>query len=80
MDIDLVRTHDGATDADYSGVPFNVRFDPGVTSREFTVEALADDEDEDSETVEPELRGPSAAGHRRRRDDADHSRPGLTLG
>ncbi len=52
MDIDLVRTHDGATDADYSGVPFNVRFDPGVTSREFTVEALADDEDEDSETVE----------------------------
>ncbi len=52
MDIDLVRTHRGATEADYSGVPFNIRFDPGVTSREFTVTATGDDDEEDSEAVE----------------------------
>ncbi len=51
LDIDLVRTHDGATDADYSGVPFNLRFDPGVRSREFTVTATDDTEDEEPETV-----------------------------
>lgn len=53
MDIDLVLSHQGgATSADYSGVPFSVRFDPGVARREFQVSATSDDDDEGSETVE----------------------------
>lgn len=52
MDIDLVRTHQGgATADDYSGVPFNVRFDPGAISREFSLAATDDDEDETGESV-----------------------------
>ena len=53
MDIDLTLNHQGgATASDYSGVPFSVRFDPGVVRREFRVSATSDDEDEGAETVE----------------------------
>lgn len=53
MDIDLALSHQGgATAADYSGVPFSVRFDPGVASTSFQVSATSDDQDEGSEIVE----------------------------
>jgi len=52
LEIDLVRTHRGAAADDYSGVPFNVRFEPGVTSHQFTVEVTADNEAETGEAVE----------------------------
>ena len=53
MDIDLTLSHQGGTTAaDYSGVPFSVRFDAGVARREFQVSATSDDESEGEETVE----------------------------
>ena len=42
---------DGASDADYSGVPANVTFNPGDTEQEFTFSATADDVDDSGESV-----------------------------
>ena len=41
----------GATTADYSGVPQNVTFDSGDTSKSFTFTAEADTDDDDDESV-----------------------------
>ena len=41
----------GATTADYSGVPENVTFDSGVTSKSFTFTAAHDTVDDDGESV-----------------------------
>ena len=41
----------GATAADYSGVPQSVTFDSGETSKAFTFTAEADDDDDDDESV-----------------------------
>ena len=41
----------GATTADYSGVPENVTFDSGDTSKSFTFTAEADTDDDDGESV-----------------------------
>ena len=42
---------DGATVADYSGVPLSVTFTAGDTSKSFTVTATQDTEDDDGESV-----------------------------
>ena len=42
---------DGATAADYSGVPASVEFESGETSQSFTFTAAADDVDDDGEGV-----------------------------
>ena len=42
---------DGATAADYSGVPQSVTFESGDTEKTFTFMAEADDEDDDGESV-----------------------------
>ena len=42
---------DGATTADYSGVPVNVTFNSGDTSKEITFSAAEDTVDDDGETV-----------------------------
>ena len=42
---------DGATSADYSGVPADVEFSAGETSKTFTVRATQDTEDDDGESV-----------------------------
>ena len=60
----------GATTADYSGVPQNVTFDSGDTSKSFTFTAAHDTDDDDGESVKAELRG-HAAG-RRERSDTGH--------
>ena len=44
-------TQDGATTADYSGVPQNVTFDSGDTSKSFTFTAAHDTVDDDGESV-----------------------------
>ena len=50
--IPLIATpQDGATNADYSGVPQSVTFNPGQTSRTFTVTAEDDALAEEDETV-----------------------------
>ena len=46
----------GATTADYSGVPQNVTFDSGDTSKSFTFTAAHDTVDDDGESVQAELR------------------------
>ena len=60
LDLDPERTvvipieaanEDGATTADYSGVPQNVTFDGGETSKSFTFTAEADVVDDDGESV-----------------------------
>ena len=50
----------GATTADYSGVPQNVTFDSGDTSKSFTFTAAHDTVDDDGESVKAELRGHAA--------------------
>ena len=42
---------DGATTADYNGVPANVTFESGDTEKTFTFMGEADDEDDDGESV-----------------------------
>ena len=42
----------GATDADYSGVPANVTFNSGDTSKTFSFTAVDDTEDDDGESVQ----------------------------
>ncbi|MYF94680.1 MAG: S8 family serine peptidase, partial [Holophagales bacterium] len=52
LEIFLERTHHGGTqDGDYSGVPANVAFGPGVVSQQFQVAATDDREDDDGESV-----------------------------
>ena len=46
-----VREQDGASAADYSGVPVNVMFSAGETSKAFTVSATQDMVDDDGESV-----------------------------
>ena len=55
---------DGATSADYSGVPVDVVFAAAETSQTFSFAATADDVDEDGERVklEPDLRLPRNVG------------------
>ena len=50
--IPLVRTHrGGASDADYSGVPANITFSSGVTTRTFEFAAADDSEEDFGESV-----------------------------
>ena len=60
LDVDPERTvtvpltvtdQDGASPADYSGVPSSVTFDSGETSKTFTFSATQDDVDDDGESV-----------------------------
>ena len=60
LDVDPERTvtvpltvtdQDGASPADYSGVPASVTFDSGETSKTFTFSATQDDVDDDGESV-----------------------------
>ena len=46
-----VTVQDGASPADYSGVPASVTFDSGETSKTFTFSATQDDVDDDGESV-----------------------------
>ena len=50
--IPIEKTNQGATTADYSGVPQNVTFDSGDTSRSFTFTAAHDTVDDDGESVQ----------------------------
>ena len=60
---------DGASSADYSGVPSSVTFDSGDTEQSFTFTAAADEVDDDDESVaEPrDLPDGVTAGHNERR-------------
>ena len=50
--IPLTKTdQDGASDADYSGVPSSLTFNSGETSKSFTFTAAADEDDEGDESV-----------------------------
>ena len=49
--ISIEKTNQGATTADYSGVPQNVTFDSGETSKTFTFTATHDTVDDDGESV-----------------------------
>ena len=49
--IPIEKTNQGATTADYSGVPQNVTFDSGDTSKSFTFTAETDTVDDDGESV-----------------------------
>ncbi len=49
--IPIEKTNQGATTADYSGVPQNVTFDSGDTSKSFTFTAEPDTVDDDGESV-----------------------------
>ena len=49
--IPIEKTNQGATTADYSGVPQNVTFDSGDTSKSFTFTAAHDTVDDDGESV-----------------------------
>ena len=52
LTLGLVATpEDGATEADFSGVPETVTFQPGQTRLSFTVRAADDGEDDDGESV-----------------------------
>ena len=46
------KGHDGATSGDWSGVPSSLTFDPGDTSKSFTVTAIDDTVEDDGEMVE----------------------------
>ena len=63
--IPIEKANQGATTADYSGVPQNVTFDSGDTSKSFTFTAAHDTVDDDGER-KAELRR-HAAGWRHRR-------------
>ena len=49
--IPIEKANQGATTADYSGVPQNVTFDSGDTSKSFTFTAETDTVDDDGESV-----------------------------
>ena len=51
MVIPIEKINQGATTADYSGVPQNVTFDSGDTSKSFTFTAAHDTVDDDGESV-----------------------------
>ena len=70
LDVDPERTltipithagQDGATSADYSGVPANVTFNSGDTEKTFTFTAPTDSDDDDGESVKLGF-GPLPAG------------------
>ena len=46
-----VTANGGATEADYSGIPENLTFAPGDTSKTFTVTVTDDTEDDDGESI-----------------------------
>ena len=46
-----VTANGGATEADYSGIPENLNFAPGDTSKTFTVTVVDDTEDDDGESI-----------------------------
>ena len=46
-----VTANGGATEADYSGIPENLTFAPGDTSKTFTVTVDDDTEDDDGESI-----------------------------
>ena len=50
--IPIEKTNQGATTADYTGVPQNVTFDSGDTSESFTFTAAHDTDDDDGERVQ----------------------------
>ena len=50
-----VQHHNGATSADYSGVPRRLIFEDGNTIRSFTVTAVDDSENDDGEKIEIEF-------------------------
>ena len=51
VDITLILTNQGASDADYSGVPASLMFGPTDTEKTFTFTAADDAEDDDGESV-----------------------------
>ena len=59
---------DGATTADYSGVPQSVTFGSGDTSKSFTFTAAHDTVDDDGESVKLSF-GATLPDRRERRDD-----------
>ena len=55
--VPLTKTEqDGASSADYSGVPASVEFAPGETERIFTFTAASDSDNDDGESGEADLR------------------------
>ena len=54
----------GASDADYSGVPASVTFNSGETSKSFTFTAAQDTVDDDGESVDLGFRHAAGAGDR----------------
>ena len=63
---------EGASAADYSGVPPTVTFTSGDTSMSFTFEATQDEVDDDGESVLAELRREPARRRHRRDAGRDH--------
>ena len=52
MTVPLTKTEqDGASSADYSGVPASVEFAPGETEQTFTFTAASDSDNDDGESV-----------------------------
>ena len=78
LTIPLTKTNqNGATSADYSGVPSSVTFNSGQTSKSFTFTAAQDTEDDDGESVKLAIGTPlparvSEGDHRR--DHGEHRR------
>ena len=75
--VPLTKTEqDGASSADYSGVPASVEFAPGETERTFTFTAASDSDNDDGESVKlgfgntlpdrSESAGTTRRGHRKR--------------
>ena len=63
---------DGATSADYSGVPASVTFNAGDTEKSFTFSATADAVDDDGESCEADLLQPAHRGDRGDHQGDDH--------
>ena len=67
--VPITHTPQGATSsADYSGVPANVMFSAGETSKAFTFTATQDTVDDDGESVPAHLRDPTCHGTDRNDD------------
>ena len=71
--IPIEKTNQGATTADYSGVPQNVTFDSGDTSKSFTFTAAHDTVDDDGESVKLSF-GATLPDRRERRDTGHEHR------
>ena len=73
VDIPMEKTNQGgASDSDYSGVPQNVTFGSGETSKSFTFTASHDTDDDDGESVK--LSFGATLPDRRHRRDTGHER------